>query len=229
MQFYKNTWTKRQTKKERNFLIKELQLSKKHKILDLACGFGRHSNELTKLGYKVTGIDINDCLLNEARSKAEYSHLKVKYFKSDINDFCQQSAFDRIILLYAYFDYATNNNILHNIFYTLKKDGIFCFDIPNKDYFLKHPKIVNATEGDFFFNESKKFEYLIHSYTKLTNYDNAFVEERTYEIVTTMYSLKEIEEILRKIGFRIVKVCSNWDSTILSNEYPKFVIITKKL
>lgn len=46
------------TKNEVDFLIDQLKLQGNEKILDLACGYGRHSLELARRGYDVTGIDI---------------------------------------------------------------------------------------------------------------------------------------------------------------------------
>ena len=47
------------TKQEVDFIINELNLQEGQKILDIPCGFGRHSIELSKRGFKVTGIDIS--------------------------------------------------------------------------------------------------------------------------------------------------------------------------
>ena len=50
------------TNRQVDFLIKQLHLKGTEKILDLACGFGRHSLEFARRGYDVTGIDIHKVL-----------------------------------------------------------------------------------------------------------------------------------------------------------------------
>ena len=52
------------TKKEVDFLIDQLKLQGNERILDLACGYGRHSLELARRGYDVTGIDITPEYVN---------------------------------------------------------------------------------------------------------------------------------------------------------------------
>jgi 2-polyprenyl-3-methyl-5-hydroxy-6-metoxy-1,4-benzoquinol methylase len=67
--FYQDRLTEERTEKEVEFLVRELGLSTPKKILDLACGHGRHSNSLAKLGHRVTGVDITQGFL-EARRNA---------------------------------------------------------------------------------------------------------------------------------------------------------------
>ncbi len=55
---------------ECDFIEKELGYNKGLQILDVGCGTGRHSIELTKRGYNVTGIDLSESQLQRAREKA---------------------------------------------------------------------------------------------------------------------------------------------------------------
>ena len=52
------------TNRQVDFLIKQLHLKGTEKILDLACGFGRHSLEFARRGYDVTGIDITPAYID---------------------------------------------------------------------------------------------------------------------------------------------------------------------
>lgn len=65
--WYKKIWTLdiqdqswvEDTARQVDFLEEKLNLKKGEKILDLACGFGRHALELARRGYDVTGVDIS--------------------------------------------------------------------------------------------------------------------------------------------------------------------------
>lgn len=62
---------------ECDFIEKEIHYDKTKKILDIGCGTGRHSVELSKRGYSVTGIDLSETQLRRARQKAAMQSLAV--------------------------------------------------------------------------------------------------------------------------------------------------------
>lgn len=56
---------------ECDFIEKEIDFDKSKKIIDVGCGTGRHSIELAKRDYKVTGIDLSESQLERAKEKAK--------------------------------------------------------------------------------------------------------------------------------------------------------------
>jgi SAM-dependent methyltransferase len=96
-------------------------------ILDLACGFGRHSLVLSGLGYSVTGVDLNPRFVAEAASKACEMGAKARFLCSDMREFVEDEAFDHIILLYNSFGYfqdqADDERVISNCFRSLRPGG----------------------------------------------------------------------------------------------------------
>ena len=84
---------------ECDFIEKEIGLNKSLKILDIGCGSGRHSIELAKREYHVTGIDLSDSLLEKARQKATDLGLAVSFFKCDARQLSYHNEFDVAIML----------------------------------------------------------------------------------------------------------------------------------
>ncbi len=72
------------TKQEVNFLLNELNLQKGQHILDVPCGFGRHAIELSKKGFKVTGIDISETFIKGLTEKIISEKLNINAIQSDI-------------------------------------------------------------------------------------------------------------------------------------------------
>ncbi len=87
------------TQGECDFLEKELGHDKSLKILDVGCGTGRHSIELTKRGYNVTGIDLSESQLQVAKEKAAAEKLKIKFLKHDARNLPFDHEFDVAIML----------------------------------------------------------------------------------------------------------------------------------
>ena len=84
---------------ECDFFEKEIHKNKETKILDIGCGTGRHSIELSKRGYSITGIDLSESLLNRAREKAVEQNLSIDFQKHDARKLPFSNEFDLVIMM----------------------------------------------------------------------------------------------------------------------------------
>jgi 2-polyprenyl-3-methyl-5-hydroxy-6-metoxy-1,4-benzoquinol methylase len=84
---------------ECDFIEREIGSDKDVRILDIGCGTGRHSIELTRRGYSVTGIDLSDSQLKRAREKASEQKLKIEFQKHDARHLPFSAEFDLAIML----------------------------------------------------------------------------------------------------------------------------------
>ncbi len=134
---YQDDLTDERSDKEVASLVKLLELSSPMKILDLACGFGRHTNRLAALGHSVTGIDYMPGFLTLAQEKATEMGVQVDYQQGDMRHISYHEAFDRVLLLFTsfgYFEDSENEQVVNNMAHALKSGGCLMFDIPNRDY-----------------------------------------------------------------------------------------------
>ncbi|MGK0376490.1 class I SAM-dependent methyltransferase [Patiriisocius sp. Uisw_017] len=115
-----------------------LKLKQNAKILDLACGKGRHSKFLATLGYRVTGADLSPLSIAEAK-KSETKNLSF-----EIHDMCTPypDKFDAIFNLFTSFGYfeteKDNINTVIAIKEALKEDGFGVIDFLNTNYVVKN-------------------------------------------------------------------------------------------
>ena len=84
---------------ECDFLEKEFGYDKDLRILDVGCGTGRHTIELTRRGYDVTGIDLSEAQLGRARAKAAKLGLEINFLKHDARTLPFEHEFDAAIML----------------------------------------------------------------------------------------------------------------------------------
>jgi SAM-dependent methyltransferase len=96
-------------------------------ILDLACGFGRHSLALSKQGYRVLGVDLNPGFVAEASRKAQAMGSGARFLCADMRDFHETASFDHIILMYNSFGYfqdpKDDEKVIENSFDSLRPGG----------------------------------------------------------------------------------------------------------
>lgn len=96
-------------------------------VLDLACGFGRHSIPLAKLGFNVTGIDLNQNFIREASERANELGLATRFKCVDMRDYTNPDEFDNVIITYNSFGYFTDpeddRKVIRNIYKSVKPGG----------------------------------------------------------------------------------------------------------
>ena len=80
-------------------MLEELGISPGTAILDVGCGTGRHSIELARRGYHVTGVDISAEMLSKAADKAKAAGVSVAWLHSDATQFALDKTFDSAICL----------------------------------------------------------------------------------------------------------------------------------
>ncbi len=115
-------------------IIAFLSLSPGAAVEDLGCGRGRHAIPMARRGYRVTGVDISDYMLQKARRSANREGVEVEWVQEDMRTFCRRDAFDLVLSLFTSFGYfsdAENQSVLDNIGASLKKGGTLLLDLRN--------------------------------------------------------------------------------------------------
>lgn len=85
-QAYKGQYSPEETRAEVDGVVRRLELAPPARILDLSCGFGRHSVEMARRGFRVTGLDLSPQLLRHARDAANAAHVDVTWVQADMRD-----------------------------------------------------------------------------------------------------------------------------------------------
>ncbi len=96
---YENEIFTRDTLAEIDFIEAELQLPTGSAILDIGCGTGRHSIELARRGYKVTGVDISAGMLAVAKQKALAAGVEIEFIESPAQDLAIDRQYDCVLSL----------------------------------------------------------------------------------------------------------------------------------
>lgn len=96
--YLKNVFTQN-TIAEVDFLLERMKLPAGSAILDVGCGVGRHSVELAKRGFSMTGVDLSEGMLAEARKLASEVGVEVEWIQADATKFQGGKVYDAAICL----------------------------------------------------------------------------------------------------------------------------------
>jgi SAM-dependent methyltransferase len=192
--------------RERALALELGGLAPGRRVLDVACGWGRMSYALAAAGLDVTGVDISDQLLAEAR--AAESTTSVKFVRADMRDLAAFRGFDCVLLWFTsfgYFDDETNRRVLSEAFECLVPGGRLLIETRHWDRMRRRfePVTVRAAGDDLL------IEY--HTYAAETGVQETrqilLVGGRRMERTAAVrrYGFPELKTLCRLAGFTAVR------------------------
>jgi 2-polyprenyl-3-methyl-5-hydroxy-6-metoxy-1,4-benzoquinol methylase len=204
----------RGTMGECDFIEKEINYDKKLKILDVGCGTGRHTVELAKRGYKLTGIDLSDSLLDRAREKALAQNLRVDFQIQDARKLPFSNEFDVAIMLCegAFPLMETdemNYQILQNAARALKKNGKFIFTTLNGLFPLFHSVkdflASQALEGNTA-SDKNSFDLMTFRDHSIAYIEDDLCNKKELTCNERYYVPSEITWLLKSLNFSTIEI-----------------------
>jgi cyclopropane fatty-acyl-phospholipid synthase-like methyltransferase len=208
-------------------LTTKLDLPDRARVLDLACGKGRHSIYLNKKHFRVVGIDLsNNSIAHAKKYETETLHFET----GDMRYFDLSLKFDAILNLFTSFGYFEslddNLKVLSNIKGHLLKDGFFVMDYFNA-YKVEEaliPHEVKELDG-YKFDISKEISN--GQIIKTIAFD---VEGQAFsfqEKVQLLYD-EAINEMLASSGFEILHTFGNYQlDSFNTKSSDRYIVIAK--
>lgn len=209
-----------------NLIQRTIDLSTKVKVLDICCGCGRHSLELAKRGYNVTGFDLSNFLILRAKERAATLNergIKVQFLVKDMRRFNFHARYDLAINVFSSFGYfesdKENFSLFHNTFYSLRRKGFFVFDFLNSIYLRKNliPQTISYVDGLKMIQKRRIEDGFVFK-------DIIIGREKFFERIK-LYSYRELIKALSHHGFKIIKIFGNYYGERFSEENSERMII----
>ena len=221
------SWTE-DTKSQVDFIIDLLKLNGNEKILDLACGFGRHSLEIARRGFSVVGVDITKEFIDDAAKNSKKESLNAKFILSDIRDIDFYEEFDVVLnLADGAIGYLENDDenlkIFDVISRALKSKGKHFMDICNSEhaenFFPKrHWEIGKNSVSLAEFEWDKETRRMLYGDWRIDFGRVAKKPEKiNYHSSIRLYSIAELETIFEKRNLKIENAYTDYSYTSASS------------
>jgi SAM-dependent methyltransferase len=217
-----------------NFLERVLLLKKGDKIFDCPCGHGRHSVELARRGYEVTGQDINSFFLSKAVKESRLLNLSVKWVRGDMRKIQFKSEFDIALCLFSSLGYLENDKehqkVLEQNTKALKRGGKFVLDVINRDFFVRtyqEKSWKELADGSIItcknnFNHTTGYNLE----TRVRIWKNGKRDEVSHFV--RMYTIPELITMLNKAGLSIDKMYGDFDESSITFHSKRYILVAVK-
>ena len=189
-------------------LTNYLNISEGSKILDLACGKGRHSKYLNSIGYNVTGVDLS---INSIAFAKKFENENLHF---DVHNMCKpyNEKFDAIFNLFTSFGYfnkeENNLNTIKAIKADLNEFGFGVIDFMNSQHIIDNlvPENKKKVEGITFHQKRYvKDDYIF----KDINF-TAEGKEFSFQERVRAFTLQDFEYLFEKADVHLLDIFGDY-------------------
>ena len=194
-------------------LINYLKIQKDSKIIDLACGKGRHSVYLNKMGFEVLGLDLSQQSI-EHNKQFENSSLKfeVHDMRDEILSELSTKKADAVLNLFTSFGYFEDENddrkVFQSISNILKNDGYFVLDFLNAKWVentLVREEIISKEGIDFTIKKKIEDQHVIKDISFKDNGEDLHFFEKV-----KLHTLEEMHVYAAEFNLERVQVFGDY-------------------
>jgi SAM-dependent methyltransferase len=192
------------------------------KILDLCCGIGRHSLELARRGFRVTGVDRTRAYLDLAAAAAEREGLRMELVREDMRSFRRDGSYDAAINLFTSFGYfedpRDDRKVLDNLYASLRPDGVLVMQLMSKEVMARifRPRDWYEQGGILVLEERK----VCASWS--------WIESRWTLISDRVYAASELTGLLGACGFREAAAYGDFRGSPYDETAQRLVVLARK-
>ncbi len=232
---YGHLLTKENSEAEAEFVIWALDLKPGDRVLDLCCGPGRHAIPLARAGLEVTGLDMSEEYLAQARVAAQEAGVEVRFVQGDMREIPFVDEFDAVVNMFTAFGYfdseADDQRVIDGAAEALRPGGRLLLDLLNRDWVAANYVCIEAREGldGTIYHERRDFDPVAgrnHVEFTITS-QNGEVRKASHHI--RLYVATEVFEMLGRARFLLERVYGGFDGSSLSVEARRMILVAGRL
>lgn len=201
------------------------------RVMDIACGAGRHALEFARLGFTTTANDLSPFLLECTRSQAARENISIECTRQDMRHISVENTYDLVVQLFSSFGYFKTKKedlqVLRNVHRALKKDGRYILDLINPVYLKKNlDPSSSRTIDDLIVSEQRRIEAdrVIKQITIRSPDDST-----TFEESVRLYRIEIIGDMLASAGFEIKEIFGDYEGSAFDEQTsPRLLLFARK-
>ncbi len=212
-------------------LIKYLKPAPGSFMLDVACGKGRHSLQLSRIGYDVTGIDLSVDSIEEAK---KYASENLHFYQHDMRLPFRINYYDYAFNFFTSFGYfqtqRENDNAIRTIAQSIKPNGTFVMDYLNVHFAEDHMVHKSEKEIDGVNFVITKWHDETHFYKKIIIEDEKLEEPLVHTEKVSKFTVGDFTEMFAYQGLQIKEVFGDYNFSSYSlKKSPRLIMIAEKI
>ena len=234
-QTYADEFTAEQTQAETDGALSLLNLSPPARVLDLCCGFGRHSVEMARRGFPVTGLDLSPALLGHARAAADNAGVSVDWVQADMRHIPVPAApYDAVLCLFSswgVFDTVRDEQqVALSVAHALAPGGQVLVDTVNREVMLRHwmPRRWRERPDGTLLLDKLRFDArtgILHSEERVVALDGS---RRTDTHQLRLWAASELSYVLETAGLAVTGVYGGLDGSPYTRDAHRLVVAARK-
>ena len=210
--YYHTLYKNRDEKEAQAFidnLVQHLQIPTGSKLIDIACGKGRHATYFNSLGLDVVGVDLSP---NSIASAKKNENETLQFYVHDMREIYQKNYFDVVTNLFTSFGYFDNEKdeqrALNAMATNLKSEGVLIIDFMNAE------KVITNLVA----NEQKIIDGITFNITRKTESNRIIKDIEILDKVIKQHfqekvkalTLDDFSNFISKAGLKIIDIFGNY-------------------
>lgn len=213
-----------------DLIARLLDLRPGEAVLDIPCGMGRLSLPLARMGFAVTGLDIEKLFVDKARRAAEKDDLDARFIAADMREISFDSEFDaafNYFTSFGYFSEADNFEFLRKLRASLRPGGRFAVELINKAWLVTNFRAQTTDElAGVSMETHRTWDAGASRVTAETVFKKGGRTERHTQSVR-VYSPAEVAALLEQAGFEEVRLFGADGRGAPAPDSPRFTAVAR--
>jgi len=217
-----------------DLIVERLGLAPGARVLDVPCGWGRHTLELARRGFRVTGVDLSPASLERARVAAGGEGLEVELVELDMRELPWEAEFEAVLNLWSSFGYfetdAENERALAAMARALVPGGALLLDTINPPGLFRafRAQTWQEVSGGALMLEERRYVLETGRIETTWTFVRPDGERSELRFSLRQYTVAELAAMFTRVGLVLEATLGGWDGSELTLDSFRALLVGRR-